>query len=171
MTNSPRPAAIRFDRLIQADPGGVADAREELSRWLLQEFDLDSVRFNDMVLAVYEALANAAEFAYLTAETAGSVTLAAEHDSASSALTQRPGRPRRHRHLGARDHRADGVRRCRSRRRAQRRRGRQLLETTKPPALDAGGSGCRCLRAPLGKWSLVATEVGTRGMLDTDKPI
>jgi anti-sigma regulatory factor (Ser/Thr protein kinase) len=108
MTNSPRPAAIRFDRLIQADPGGVADAREELSRWLLQEFDLDSVRFNDMVLAVYEALANAAEFAYLTAETAGSVTLAAEHDSASSALTLTVADQGRWRHV-------EDSERCRSR--------------------------------------------------------
>jgi serine/threonine-protein kinase RsbW len=87
MTNSPRAAAIRFDRLIRAEPGGVADVREELSHWLLQEFALDSVRLSDMVLAVYEAMANAAEFAYLRAASPGSVALVAEHDSASSALT------------------------------------------------------------------------------------
>ena len=87
MTNSPRPAAIRFDRLIEADPSRVAQVREELGRWLLQKFDLDSIRVNDMVLAVYEAMANAAEFAYLTAVTPGCVTLRAQHDTTSSALT------------------------------------------------------------------------------------
>jgi serine/threonine-protein kinase RsbW len=108
MTNSPRPAAVRFDRRIQADPGGVADAREELSRWLLEEFDLDTVLYNDMVLAVYEALANAAEFAYLTADTPGGVTLSAEHDSASSALTLTVADQGRWRHV-------DPSERCRSR--------------------------------------------------------
>lgn len=87
MTNFPRPAAIRFDRLIEAEPSGVAEVREELGRWLLQQFDLDSIRLNDMVLAVYEALANAAEFAYLAAATPGDVSLRVEHDAASSALT------------------------------------------------------------------------------------
>lgn len=65
----------------------MARVREELGRWLLQKFELDSMRLNDMVLAVYEALANAAEFAYLTAPTPGCVNLRAEHDAASSALT------------------------------------------------------------------------------------
>ncbi|CAN5231911.1 ATP-binding protein [soil metagenome] len=87
MTNSPRPAAIRFDRLVEAAPAPVAQVREELGRWLQQKFDLDSIRLNDMVLAVYEAMANAAEFAYLAAAIPGSVTLCAEHDPASSALT------------------------------------------------------------------------------------
>jgi serine/threonine-protein kinase RsbW len=87
MTNVPHPAAIRFDRLIEAEPSGVATVREELGRWLLQEFDLDSIRLNDVVLAVYEALANAAEFAYLTTATRGGVTLQVEHDSASATLT------------------------------------------------------------------------------------
>ena len=87
MTNIPRPAAIRFDRLIEADPNGVATAREELGSWLLAQFDLDSIRLHDVVLAVYEALANAAEFAYLSTAARGCVALQVEHDSASSTLT------------------------------------------------------------------------------------
>jgi serine/threonine-protein kinase RsbW len=87
MTNFPRPAAIRFDRLIEAEPSGVAEVREELGRWLLEQFDLDSIRLNDVVLAVYEALANAAEFAYLSTATRGGVTLQVEHNSLSATLT------------------------------------------------------------------------------------
>ena len=38
--------------------------RHELSQWLRAHFALDPVRRNDVLLAVNEALTNAAEFAY-----------------------------------------------------------------------------------------------------------
>jgi serine/threonine-protein kinase RsbW len=86
MMNSQKSPAIRFDRLIEAEPGGVAEVRVELGQWLQQQLGLDSVRLNDVVLAVYEALANAAEFAYVTSDTPGSVRLQADHDAENSAL-------------------------------------------------------------------------------------
>jgi serine/threonine-protein kinase RsbW len=88
MTNFQRhPADTRFERVIEADPGLLSRAREELGWWLQVQFDLSSVRLNDMVLAVYEALANSAEYAYLNAVVPGSITMQAAHDSTSSALT------------------------------------------------------------------------------------
>lgn len=51
-----------------ADALTVAQMRHELSRWLREQFALDSVRLNDILLAVNEALTNSAEFAYVDAE-------------------------------------------------------------------------------------------------------
>jgi serine/threonine-protein kinase RsbW len=88
MTNSQRhPADTRFERVIDADPVCAARTREELGWWLQCQFDIDSVRLNDMVLAVYEALANSAEYAYLTAAVRGTITMQAVHDAARAALT------------------------------------------------------------------------------------
>jgi anti-sigma regulatory factor (Ser/Thr protein kinase) len=87
MMNSTNPTVTRFDRVIDADPGCVAGAREELGYWLQHQFDLSSIRVNDMILAVYEALANAAEYAYLSTVRPGTVIVAATHDSVRCALT------------------------------------------------------------------------------------
>lgn len=91
MTNSSQPVSTgddrRFARVgVVADGVSVAKAREELSRWLQQTFDLDSLRINDVVLAVNEALANSAEFAYRDAPQPGTVDLEARHDADGATL-------------------------------------------------------------------------------------
>jgi serine/threonine-protein kinase RsbW len=81
------PADTRFERVIEADPDCVSRTREELGWWLQSQFELSSVRLNDVVLAVYEALANSAEYAYLNASAPGTITMQAAHDRVTSALT------------------------------------------------------------------------------------
>ncbi|MEC9323118.1 MAG: ATP-binding protein, partial [Actinomycetota bacterium] len=62
----------RFERLgLDADATAVAHVREEFALWLKRFFVVDAVRFSDLVLAINEALANAAEFAYVLAERPG----------------------------------------------------------------------------------------------------
>ena len=74
---------------------GVADAatasqlRRGFADWLDQRFALGQSRLSDAVLAVYEALANAAEFAYVGAPTAGTLLLEAHHDSTDNRLSVR----------------------------------------------------------------------------------
>ena len=53
-----------FATIDTADARTVARLRHELSQWLRAHFALDPVRLNDVLLAVNEALTNAAEFAY-----------------------------------------------------------------------------------------------------------
>ncbi|CAN5696709.1 anti-sigma factor [soil metagenome] len=71
---------------IIADAHNVARLREELEQWLRRCFALDSLRLNDLVLAVNEALANVAEFAYRKAEQAGTVDVQAQYDRVSTTL-------------------------------------------------------------------------------------
>lgn len=52
----------RYD--AEADPPNAARIRDELARWLRRRTTLDEIRACDVVLAVNEALANVAEFAY-----------------------------------------------------------------------------------------------------------
>src|SRR5262245_51247488 len=59
-----RGATLEFSRTGTAVPSTVVEWRAELSDWLRREFVLDDERFSDIVLAVDEALSNAAEFAY-----------------------------------------------------------------------------------------------------------
>jgi anti-sigma regulatory factor (Ser/Thr protein kinase) len=58
------PTDTGFVRTVSADPHTVSGVRDEFSRWLRDRFTLDPVRFSDIVLAVNEAMANVAEFAY-----------------------------------------------------------------------------------------------------------
>lgn len=53
---------------ITANPVGAAQTRGQFEVWLKQYFPLSDERLNDVVLSVYEALANAAEFAYAYAD-------------------------------------------------------------------------------------------------------
>jgi serine/threonine-protein kinase RsbW len=57
-------ADAAFVRTAAADAGAVSSLREEFARWLRNGFRLDAVRHSDIVLAVNEAMANAAEYAY-----------------------------------------------------------------------------------------------------------
>jgi anti-sigma regulatory factor (Ser/Thr protein kinase) len=72
--------AERFERFgLDADAEAVARVRQEFAEWLRRFFALDSVRCSDAVLAINEALANAAEFAYVLAERPGTIDIQAEY--------------------------------------------------------------------------------------------
>lgn len=86
MIDSMPPAEVansdRFERLgLDADATAVAHVREEFALWLKRFFVVDAVRFSDLVLAINEALANAAEFAYVLAERPGTIDMRATYHS------------------------------------------------------------------------------------------
>lgn len=54
--------------------------------WLDRHFRLDAERSNDLLLAVNEALANAAEFAYADTARRGTMDLRATYDDAANTL-------------------------------------------------------------------------------------
>lgn len=72
---------------LTADGVTAARVRKEFSRWLECSFELNPDRMSDLVLATNEALANAAEFAYVTADQRGTMDLRARYDSAHNTLT------------------------------------------------------------------------------------
>jgi serine/threonine-protein kinase RsbW len=79
--------AERFERLgIAADAGSASRVREEFAGWLERFFNLDPIRSSDLVLAVNEALANSAEFAYITTNGRGTIDVLAHYDSAAGSL-------------------------------------------------------------------------------------
>jgi anti-sigma regulatory factor (Ser/Thr protein kinase) len=80
--------AGRFERIgVAATPQTAARTRDEFAGWLKQFFDLDAARWNDLVLAINEALANSAEYAYADCGGAGTMDLQAWHDPADSTIT------------------------------------------------------------------------------------
>ncbi|GAC1401343.1 MAG: ATP-binding protein [Mycobacterium sp.] len=70
-----------------ADPVSAALIRREFADWLRRYFTLDTTKSNDMVLAVNEAMANAAEFAYLAVERPGTMHVQADYDDRAATLT------------------------------------------------------------------------------------
>ena len=61
-----RDSSTRFAQTnVLADAACAAQMRQEFSDWLTRYFALDPTKASDVVLAVNEALANAAEFAYV----------------------------------------------------------------------------------------------------------
>lgn len=70
-----------------ADPESAATIRREFSDWLHQHFTLGATKACDVVLAVNEAMANAAEYAYLTAEQPGVMQVQALYDGSAATLT------------------------------------------------------------------------------------
>ncbi|MGV9799078.1 ATP-binding protein [Mycobacterium sp. NPDC003449] len=72
---------------VTAAPERAAQVRYEFSDWLRRHFTLDEVKASDVVLAVNEALANAAEFAYLSAPHPGPMHLCADYDGHAAVLT------------------------------------------------------------------------------------
>lgn len=72
---------------VVADPELAAEVRQELAEWLHQYFELDPEKSSDVLLAVYEALANAAEFAYYGAAQPGLMHVRANYDTAAAVLT------------------------------------------------------------------------------------
>ena len=80
--------ADRFERVgYIADPDTAALTRAELGAWLTDYFDLGPDRTGDVQLAIYEALANIVEFAYMFVGGSGTVDVRAWHDPAESSLT------------------------------------------------------------------------------------
>jgi len=71
---------------IVADPSSAARTRAEFASWLDRHFTLGAERFNDLLLAVYEAVANAAEFAYIDAAQSGTMDVSAAYDVDSDTL-------------------------------------------------------------------------------------
>lgn len=77
----------RFVRTrVAADARSAARTRAEFGVWLERHFSLDADRFNDLLLAVNEAIANAAEFAYVDAAERGTVDVRAAYDGESDTL-------------------------------------------------------------------------------------
>jgi len=72
---------------VVAAPERAAQLRREFSEWLGTHFTLDPVRASDIVLAVNEALANAAEFAYTNATEPGLMHVRADYDTGAETLT------------------------------------------------------------------------------------
>ncbi|MGW0159451.1 ATP-binding protein [Mycobacterium sp. NPDC003323] len=72
---------------VRADPQLAAQVREEFAVWLRAHFLLDPEKSSDVLLAVYEALANAAEFAYAGAAQPGLMHMRAEYDPGLGSLT------------------------------------------------------------------------------------
>lgn len=92
MIDSMAPADVanadRFERVgIAATAQTASRARDEFAAWLRKFFDLSPVRSSDLVLAINEALANCAEFAYLKAPRPGTMDLTAWHDAVESTIT------------------------------------------------------------------------------------
>lgn len=71
---------------VAADALSANRIRVEFRNWLDRHFALGAERFSDLVLAVSEALANAAEFAYPDAPDNGTMDVSATYDAASDTL-------------------------------------------------------------------------------------
>src|SRR5262245_37108443 len=70
-----------------ADPHNAARIRREFTDWLHQYFTLDATKTSDVVLAVNEAMANAAEFAYRAAAHPGTMHVQANYNLSAATLT------------------------------------------------------------------------------------
>jgi len=89
MSPSGKPCtSTQFARIdAVADPQSAAQIRREFSDWLRRHFTLDATKVSDVVLAVNEAVANAAEYAYVTAEQPGAMHVLADYDGTAATLT------------------------------------------------------------------------------------
>lgn len=80
--------ADRFARIgVAATPQTAAHTRDEFAAWLRRFYAIDETRVSDAVLAVNEALANSAEFAYVNVAAAGTMDVQAWHDPATATIT------------------------------------------------------------------------------------
>lgn len=89
MSYSEKPCiSMQFVRTdVVADPVHAATVRREFSEWLRRHFTLDAAKTSDVVLAVNEAMANAAEFAYVTLKRPGTMRVQADYDGGAATLT------------------------------------------------------------------------------------
>lgn len=79
--------SAQFTKHVRAAPEDAARIRREFSSWLSTHLALDPTKASDVVLAVNEALANAAEFAYVDAPAPGAMYLRADYDGTAAVLT------------------------------------------------------------------------------------
>src|SRR3954471_18800463 len=89
MTASEKPCSTtQFMRIdVTADPQSAAAIRREFSDWLGEHFTLDATKASDVVLAVNEALANAAEYAYVNRPQPGTMHVRALYDDSAATLS------------------------------------------------------------------------------------
>ena len=80
------PTELGYSSNGLADAQTVAEFRNAFAQWLRDNFALDAERFNDVLLAVNEALTNSAEFAYVTSAEPGTMSVTANYDSADRRL-------------------------------------------------------------------------------------
>jgi serine/threonine-protein kinase RsbW len=81
-------SSTRFARMdITADPQSAATVRREFSGWLAQYFTLDASKASDVVLAVNEAMANSAEYAYADRARPGPMQVRAVYDESAGTLS------------------------------------------------------------------------------------
>ena len=82
-----RDSRTRFAQTsVLANAACAAQMRQEFAIWLKRYFALDPTKISDVVLAVNEALANAAEFAYSAVKHPGGMHLLADYDTVSAIL-------------------------------------------------------------------------------------
>ena len=87
-TSYPCPDGDRFaENGVDADAHSAGRVRDAFAAWLRSSAAVDAVQFSDIVLAVNEALANAAEFAYLRDSGTGGIDVEAVHNRAAATLT------------------------------------------------------------------------------------
>jgi serine/threonine-protein kinase RsbW len=71
----------RFSRTgVAADADLAAQTRAQFGGWLAQHLPVDENQRGDVLMATYEALANAAEYAYGDTEERGTMNLLAQYD-------------------------------------------------------------------------------------------
>src|SRR5512139_3112044 len=80
------PTELGYSSNGPADAQTVAEFRRALSQWLRSNFAIDDVKRNDVLLAVNEALTNAAEFAYVDAAEPGTMSVTARYDAGDRRL-------------------------------------------------------------------------------------
>src|ERR1700759_3982912 len=89
------PADRRFVGAGAADVHTATRLRRAFAQWLREQFAVDEVKVCDVVLAVYEALANAAEVAYLNSPDGKGVLIEADYSSRANrveVIVSDPGR-------------------------------------------------------------------------------
>jgi serine/threonine-protein kinase RsbW len=74
------PTELGFSSNGPAEAQTVAEFRHALAHWLRTHFALGAVKLNDVLLAVNEALTNAAEFAYVGSQDRGAMSVSARYD-------------------------------------------------------------------------------------------
>lgn len=80
------PTELGFSSNGPADAHTVAEFRHAIAQWLRENFALDAERLNDVLLAVNEALTNAAEFAYVASSKRGRMSVTARYDGTDGRL-------------------------------------------------------------------------------------
>ncbi|OBF90699.1 hypothetical protein A5790_15810 [Mycobacterium sp. 852002-51152_SCH6134967] len=80
------PTELGFSSNGPADAQTVAEFRNAFAQWLRTNFALDADRLSDILLAVNEALTNSAEFAYVQAGQAGTMSVTARYDAEDRCL-------------------------------------------------------------------------------------